>query len=456
MKNDKKKPSEYGLNLFVSDGNGKTPRSWDAVSIGKEIYFDPDILNSYRWDGWEAIHHDLLTLAAAVECADRQKGRRLSKWSRELNIVLPVSEIRLWQSPQIQTSLCEALRHLTGDNWHFEFVESVVAHNCTRQGALPFPRDRVKYTIAYSDGLDSRCVSGLYPTEEIVRVRVAGKKDRAGRGEKPFDLIPFHVKPHRSPENSVRSRGFKFAAITGIASHLSGVSKIIVPESGQGALGPVLLPLHNIYPDYRNHPAFFRKMEKFIEALLGHAIDFEQPRLWATKGQTVQAYLAAGGQEDELVSSRSCWQQRWNARYNGKLRQCGLCAACLLRRMSMHAAGIVEPDDTYTISDLGKAKYSAAIPRSNSLRPSKSMLEYGIVGARHLQHFSDISDLPDDRLKVHAFEIAQSIGATEQETLGKLKDLSAQHAVEWQAFIQSQGDQSFINKWIVGGRHDRS
>lgn len=454
MKMNKKKPSEYGLNLYISDGNGNTPKGFDTAEIGKEISFDPDILNTYHWNGWEPIHHDLLTLAAAIECADRQRGRRLSYWSRDLHIVLPVSELKIWQTAEIQARLCDVLRQLTGDNWNFNFVQSQIADTRSRQNALPFPKDRLAYTIAYSDGLDSRCVSGLYPTEEIVRVRVAGKKDRVGQGEKPFDLIPFHVKPQRSPENSVRSRGFKFATITAIASHLAGVSRIIVPESGQGALGPVLLPLHNIYPDYRNHPVFFRKMELFIEVLLGHNVRYEQPRLWSTKGQTVSAYLEDGGAKSDLLSSRSCWQQRWNARYNGKLRQCGLCAACLLRRLSLHAAGITEPEDTYTISDLSKAMYESAMPRSNNLRPSKTMVEYGIVGTRHLQHFADLAALPDDKLKVRAFEIAKSTEHTEEEALGNLRSLAAQHAAEWQAFINDLGNRSFINSWITGGRYD--
>ena len=103
--------------------------------------------------------------------------------------------------------------------------------------------------------------------------------------------IPFKVKGYRGNESSFRSRGFQFAAVTAIAAQLSNVTRVVVPESGQGALGPVLLPLHNIYADYRNHPTFFRKMERFIKAVLGYRVRFEQPRLWSTKGQTLRAFL---------------------------------------------------------------------------------------------------------------------------------------------------------------------
>jgi Queuosine biosynthesis protein QueC len=456
VKKSNKKPSQYGLNLFVSEGNRKPPAQCDVVTIGKgkEIYFNPDILNTYRYDGWANIHHDLLIICAAIECADRQRARRQACWSRHLVITVPVIELNKWQSPEVQQRLCDVLRHLTGDEWHFNFLKASDSKDRYSQGVLPFPKDNLQYTLAYSDGLDSRCVSGLYKDDEIVRVRISGKKDRAEKGAKqPFDLIPFNVKPARSSEGSVRSRGFKFAAITAIASHLAGVTRIIVPESGQGGLGPVLVPLHNIYPDYRNHPTFFRKMEKFIEALLEHPVSYEQPRLWNTKGETIAAYMQTGPSEDSLHSTRSCWQQRHGVRFAGKLWQCGLCAACLLRRMSMHAVGVTE-NNTYAIDDLSAARLEGAMPKLNSYHMPKVMIEYGSVGARHLQHLADMADLPAAKLKVHAFDIAQNTGKTEEETLGNLRRLVTQHADEWHSFVKDLGNNSFIKSWIEGGRYD--
>jgi len=446
----------YGLELHVLDKTGRPPKGAEVAAVGKELSFDPDILNTYHYEGWAPVHHDLLLVCAAVEYADRRRRRHQTCWSRRFDVTVPVSQLRLWQDAKVQRTLREALRQLTGDDWHITFVQGNGPKDTGRQGVLPFPKEEKRYTIAYSDGLDSRCVSGLYPDAEIVRVRVAGKKERVGKGERPFDLIPFKVKPSPSPENSARSRGFKFAAITAIASHLAGVEHIVVPESGQGALGPVLLPLHNIYPDYRNHPAFFRKMERFIEALLGHRISYEQPRLWFTKGQTIRAYLESeNAKRDGLLGTRSCWQERNNVRFGGKRWQCGLCAACLLRRMSMHAAGIDEPD-TYAIENLCAFSYEAALPKHNSYQPTKTMIEYGSVGARHLQHLADMANLPDAELKVHAFDIARNTGATEEETLGNLKQLAAQHAHEWEGFINDLGEKSFMNRWIVGGRYGRS
>ena len=429
-----------------------------VAEIGTEIVFNPSILDTYHYSGWKPVHFDLLVVCAAVEFADRGRARRSTQWSRQFRVTLPVLERAAWEPPDVCMSLQETLRHLTGDDWQFSFVSArYSAEDDVRQRTLPF-RNNKKFVIAYSNGLDSRCVSGLFDTEDAaVRVRVTKVKDRIKNGERPFDQIPFAVKVASSRETSPRSRAFKFAAITAIAGNLSQVDRIIVPESGQGALGPVLLPLHNTYPDYRNHPTFFRKMERFINALLGYSVVYEQPRVWSTKAQTIAAFVAAAAQAREsILSTRSCWQQRWNVRFDGRLRQCGLCAACLLRRMSIHAAGLDEPLDTYTISDLTANRYVDVIPGAARPRLSRTMVEYGIVGARHLQQLAHMAELPRTSLRLYAFEIAHATGLLEQDVSRALNELLRQHAGEWRDFVRAQGQHSFIGDWTKGARHGGS
>ncbi len=455
-------PERCGLTLCVVEQGRGCYRGYpepDAIAaIGKDIVFDPDILDTYNYEGWKPIHHDLLVVSAAVEYADRRTARRISQLMRDFKIIVPVVELATWQRREVQASLWSALRHLTGDDWHFTFIqwqgESVLG---SRQRSLPFGTER-NFVIAYSDGLDSRCVSKMCGNESAaVCVRVTKHRHSFKKGDEPFDQIPFRVDVPSARESSVRSRGFKFAAVTAIAAHLTGLTKIVVPESGQGALGPVLLPLHNVYADYRNHPTYFRKMERFIKAVLGHSVRYDQPRLWNTKGETVSAFRRATNKAlDELFETRSCWQQRWNAKMDGKLRQCGLCAACLLRRMSMYAAGIEEPCHTYVIADLTVSRFSDALPGKKRVRLSRTMAEYGSVGARHLQQLADMADLPDEALKVHAFEIARATGELQGEILTKLRNMLLTHAKEWHAFMAAQGEESFVRSWTKGGRHGRS
>jgi 7-cyano-7-deazaguanine synthase in queuosine biosynthesis len=459
---DSTNPERYGLVLHVVEpgrrGNRGRPKPNAIAEIGKEIVFDPDILDTYHYEGWKPIHHDLLVVSAAVEYADRRTARRISQWARDFKITVPVAELATWQRQEVQERLRAALKHLTGDDWHFTFVpQQSQSAQGARQRPLPFGTER-SFVIAYSDGLDSRCVAKVCGSgSTAVCVRVTKHRHSLKKGDEPFDQMPFRVDVPSSRESNVRSRGFKFAAVTAIAAHLTGLARIVVPESGQGALGPVLLPLHNVYADYRNHPTYFRKMERFIKAVLGHSVRYDQPRLWNTKGETVSAFRRTTNKPlDELFETRSCWQQRWNAKMDGKLRQCGLCAACLLRRMSMHAAGIDEPNNTYVVADLSVPRFSDAMPGKKKVRLSRTMAEYGSVGARHLQQLADMAGLPDEDLKVHAFEIARAMGETQEDVLKKIKKMLLTHAKEWRGFMAAQGEQSFLRSWTEGGRHGRS
>jgi hypothetical protein len=445
----------HTLRIIEERGTQERKRSKGAViaRVGEQIRFDLSILDTFDVKGWQPLHYDLLLVAAAVEFADR-RWKRPSGWSRRLDITMPVIELDVWQREDVQKSLEAVLRHLTCDTWRFTFVQSKDSSPIgSRQAVLPFKKTKT-FAIAYSDGLDSRATSALSgDKEKALRIRIAGNRNRRRKAEDYFTQIPFKVNGHGGHESSFRTRGFKFSAVTAVVAHLSEISQIVVPESGQGALGPVLLPLHNIYADYRNHPTFFRKMERFINALLSCKVRYEQPRLWHTKGRTLRAFLELPGtSEENLTDTRSCWQTRRVVNM-GSRKQCGLCAACLLRQLSMHAAGINEAPDTYVVAKLGVATASEALSVIPQQADRKLMIEYGSVGARHLQQLADMAKLPDQELKRYAVEIAEANGADQKVTLQNLRALLMAHASEWESFLAFQGKKSFLNQWLEGGRH---
>ncbi|MBB3165760.1 hypothetical protein FHS25_006272 [Rhizobium laguerreae] len=426
------------------------------AEIGKHIQFVPDILDTFDVKGFAAKHYDLMVLAAAIEFADR-RWRRPASWLRNLHVTIPVIDHACWSRPEVQSSLRSAMNFLTGDSWRFTFLKAANASPIGwRQVPLMFEQPKT-FAIAYSNGLDSRAVSALSgPPSEALCIRVASTKQRRMDGDSHFTQIPFRVKGFKGKESSFRSRGFQFAAMATIASHLSNISRIIVPESGQGALGPVLVPLYNIYTDYRNFPAFFRKMERFTRALLDCIIKFEQPRLWSTKGETMKAFLGLPGRKHQhLINTRSCWQTRRivNAEHR---RQCGLCAACLLRRMSLHAAEILEPIDTYVVSDLSAAEVDSALASITNDADRAIMVEYGSVGARHLDHLATMSELPDAALRPFASQIAAATGEAYEQTLRNLRIMLMTHAQEWRTFLSAQGEKSFLKNWMDGGRYECS
>jgi hypothetical protein len=448
---------EKHLVVFERGAKAKANTSKNTVhiEIGKHVRFDPAVLDTFDVKGFATKHYDLMVLCAAIEFADR-RWKRSAGWLRKLHITLPVIDYECWLRADVQATLSSVTNFLTGDSWRFTFVRAGDPSPIgSRQIPLWFDHAKT-FAIAYSNGLDSRAVSALSGNpEEALCIRVAGNNQRRMEGDSYFTQIPFNVTGYEPRESSFRSRGFQFAALTAIAAHLSKITRIVVPESGQGALGPVLLPLYNIYTDYRNFPAFFRRMERFTRALLGHSVKFEQPRLWSTKGETMVAFLALPGKEQQhLVMTQSCWQTRRvvNA---GHRRQCGLCAACLLRRMSLHTAKVVEPGETYVVSDLSCADVGSALGDITDDADRNIMIEYGSVGARHLQHLAEMADLPDTALRPFASQIADATGEAYEQALLNLRMMLMTHAKEWRAFVSAQGDETFLKSWMDGGRNDR-
>ena len=192
--------------------------------------------------------------------------------------------------------------------------------------------------------------------DKLIRVRLgsndAGSQSKL-RYQAPFTSIPYRVKPgsRKSVESSARSRGFKFALISGLAAYLAKANQVIVSESGQGSIGPALVSVGQSYEDYRTHPFLPKELEHFLKALLCHSVSFQFPRIWNTKAETLAKYLAEC-QPSSWSDTLSCWQQNRHVSVDHRRRQCGICAACMLRRMSIHAAGQNEAKETYVWENL--------------------------------------------------------------------------------------------------------
>lgn len=448
-------PISRKLSVEIVEADAERASATGALVLGRDIRFSTQDLESYANANWSPVVFDAMVVAAAVEYCDRSLRRSVRAWARAFHVRLPVHEPARWNAPEVYDALHDALGFLTGDSWHFTFVPRLHSEPPPRQQTLDLPPE-AKATLAFSDGMDSRAVAGLVASDAgqtLVRVRLGAKRcDRPPRGQ-PFTAIPYKLGMSvRNPETSARNRGFRFALVSGLASYICQAEQIIIPESGQGALGPVLVPVAHTYPDYRNHPAFLRRMERFLAALLGHSVEYTFPRIWHTKGQTLAAYLDLGDDHGEWRRTRSCWKgPQWSS-VNGQYRQCGACAACMLRRLSVHAAGQTEAADTYIAEDLSAYKLEASVP-ATFRKANQSFREYAIAGALHLDHLADLAG-EDGRpvLRRQALVLAESLGMSAVQTEQNLKAMISKHASEWHAFVASLGDRSFLHNWVRGSR----
>ena len=381
---------------------------------------------------------------------------------RQISLHIPVHDPDRWSQNSVADDLRDALEFLTGDRWDLSFYQLERPVTQPRQGQFNLGRD-ISTVIPFSNGLDSSAVAGLAAQElgdRLVRIRL-GTKEFSPNGldprMEPFTAVPYNVRKGQKAygESSGRSRGFKFALVSGIAAFLSGAERIIVPESGQGALGPSLIPVGQADPDYRSHPRFGRKMEKFLHSLIGFEGRYDYPHIWNTKGETLARFIEETGNSTNWVDTRSCWQQNRQVGVDGKARQCGICAACMLRRLSIHTAGQTEPPSTYVWENLGAPTFESGVsPYFDKTKITGAMEQYAIAGTLHIDHLAALphSRANAPRLNLESFCLSRSLEMPQDIVKHKLEQLLARHKSEWENFMASLGPVSFIESWVHEAR----
>jgi hypothetical protein len=127
----------------------------------------------------------------------------------------------------------------------------------------------------------------------------------------------------------------------------------------------------------------------------------------------------------------------------------------MLRRLSVHAAGLEEAKETYVWEDLSASTFKAGAATSFARKKiTPAMREYAIAGALHLDHLAGHADSAGSApmLDLAAYQLGESLGITEEQSRKKLNRLLHQHNREWKDFMHSLGKNSFIHDWASGGR----
>ena len=429
--------------------------------IDEHLRFDAGGIETYCLAGCDAKIYDAFVLGAAVQFCDHAARRPSTNWGRDITLRVPVHHPDRWRSADVSNALHDALSLVTGDHWRIDFAQRATDFMSERQQSLDFPRSSV--VMPFSDGLDSYVVAHMLEREHadaLVPVRLGSNSlPRRRAPTSPtgaFASMPWRVSygDSGSVETSARSRGFRFALLSGVAAFLCNSRRIVLPESGQGVLGPPLTPVGQAYPDFRNHPSFGEKMEMFLSALFNHKVQYEYPQLWRTKGQTLAEFFESHPDDTGWMGTRSCRQGARQVSVSGSLRQCGICAACLLRRMSVHAAGRCEDPESYVWEDLSATRFEdGAAHAFANRRPKGALHEYAIAGVLHLDHLARLRRSPAQAaaLERHAFLLSRSLDLGEEETHARLKDMLQRHEEEWRRFLDSLGSRSFVAQWVAQG-----
>ena len=445
------------IQVDVIEPGARERKGWLRCEIGTNLAFKTEKMESYFFAQWKPVLYDALLVAAAVEFCDKTKRRPVHAWARHIELRIPVHEPDRWNEKDVNATLHDTLNFLTGDVWQIDFYSRKNTESAPRQGHMSLG-NHVSAVIPFSEGLDSRAVAGIMGKKlgnELVRVRLGTKAFDSGkflRRRQPFTSVPYDVNQgeKRFVESSARSRGFKFALISGLAAYLADAHRIIVPESAQGALGPTLVPVGQAYVDYRSHPLFTGRLEKFLLALLGYPVKFEFPQLWQTKGETLKEFVANCEDGQAWVSTWSCWQQNRQVSVDHKKRQCGICASCMLRRLSVHAAGLSEPKTTYVWENLNADNFEAGAATSfDRMKITGAMHEYAIAGTLYLDHLATMrhSRANERTIALSAFQLSRACDLPGAVASARLNRALSQHEAEWKSFMSSLGQSSFVANW---------
>lgn len=435
----------------------------DAIDceLNRHIRINPAVLGRLLSGPLSPRADDLIVVASAAAFTDRTACRQTSRgWSRTLHVSVPVLEPSFWRRSDVDRALRGLLGLLTGDSWQFAFTQRRKALETDRTSQLLLRHPEPAAVMPYSDGLDSLAVARLLnadePSTRLILVTTGGRRvahaaraSLLGRPHTHRLRIRVPVRLHSDTgfrEPSFRSRSLLFNVMAAIAAGIAGTTRLIVAESGQGTLGPWLLPVGNEAPDVRTHPLFTSSLEAFFGLILESSVRFEHRRIWTTKGETLKA-LADAGEASDWPSTHSCARSARQMSLGGHRVHCGVCAACLLRRVSLFASGLGDNAELYMWRDLGvtdfrqMARASGNSTTGNDVDQAFSgvmaLNQLALCGTRDLSH--------EAWTLAHALKRPADAGKIEED----LRKLIATHAREWHAFVDAWGPRSFLTRWTA-------
>lgn len=431
---------------------GITPSCADGLKFrcqgGNHFEIDTEVLEHYTFHNLNEFDLDVLLILAAVEYADRRIRRcQGTQWSRTLSLDVAVSRPKHWNMESVRSSLSRTLNVLTGDCWSFKFHQrSISLINDQKQ--LPLEPHGPFVILPYSDGMDSMLL-GLTLPSDIKQMRLTAP-NRASGASKCFLCedgyfrisIPirtiFHTDDH--PEPSFRSRSFKFLMICALAAWWSNSDIILIPENGQGIIGPVLTPKGLEYEYLGSHPFFTYELGLFVQEALGVTVRFAHPNIWKTKGTVLREAIYSGA---TIPKSMSCVMD-FRQGFGGEIH-CGICSNCLLRRVSLHAASISENQDRYYYSNLNRSSLGEMSCNTEVHKEHKSHLDIFFHAVQSMERFAKLeSGDKSYQIDRHAFELSEIKFCSEEEAASGMRALIATHNKEWESFVSSLSSNSWI------------
>jgi 7-cyano-7-deazaguanine synthase in queuosine biosynthesis len=216
--------------------------------------------------------------------------------------------------------------------------------------------------------------------------------------------VPFEMRsPTKlvaSEETSQRSRAFLFVTLGAAVADGFGRSELEMFESGVGAINvPLMTGMQGSQATRGSHPHFLHLMSELLTLVVGRRFHLVLPFLTMTKGELV-ASLARPELRQIANDTCSCPSFPVRVPQAGRQQSCGVCAACLFRRLAMHTAGIEEDCANYqydflsrnTTLPIKKRRYLAAFLNQVDCLTQTDLQPLPLNLAKHLRQTHVIED----------------------------------------------------------------
>ena len=383
---------------------------------------------------------DLMLVAAHVHAADTRISRASESqdgWSREMRLVVPVSDPERWSST---TPILEKmLRFLTGDLWRvgFRSRSDDFATIVQPRLKLPLPVDFDGVSL-FSGGLDSLigAIDSLSSGRTPLLVGHVGEGSvsksqedcfsslREAFPSSKFDRLRIWMAFRKGlfgglkSEYTSRGRSFLFFSL-GIAAGI-GLGReftLTVPENGFIALNVPMDRLRlGALSTRTTHPFYMARWNELVKAL-DIRCSLVNPYWDKTKGEMVKACAETDvlkGIVDRSLSCSSPAKGRWKGRPQG---HCGYCLPCLIRRASL----LGDDPTSYGLDDLRKGALDTTHAEGQQVR-SFQLAARRVAKRRELARVlihkpGPLTDYPD-RLDSYADVYVRGVAEVDQLLAG--------------------------------------
>lgn len=235
-------------------------------------------------------------------------------------------------------------------------------------------------------------------------------------------------------ESTQRSRSLIFIALGVYIAHQQGKDRnipVLIPENGFIALNPPLTYSRLGSCSTRTvHPLFLEKLQLFINNM-GINTSLSNPFAGQSKGEMLnlspQSELAKSLAHLSVSCAHPTRRQNWNRR---SVQHCGYCVPCLVRRASMHAAGIDDGSQYGIDVFAGELEIYAEV--GADFRAILSLLHNSRSNSQYVRQLVNRMSLPDDRL----YEQSTRVIGKQIEEFQELFDSKATREIrQWTGII---------------------